>query len=191
MPTDTHPPTPPSVAEAIKRLRRDSGLSLDELAQRCGVSRSMLSQIERDTTNPTVATLWRITQALGVSIDEVLGQPKASPRIELTAGHTLPRMASTDGQVQLKVLGPLESAGSCEWYELRAAPGGWLSSKAHSPGTQEHLYVTAGQLLVRSGGEEQTVSAGELARYRADVAHELHNPGPEPALAWLTVLQIK
>ena len=64
---------PPSVAETIKRLRRQKSLSLEELAQMSGVSRSMLSQIERDATNPTVATLWRITSALGISIDEVLG----------------------------------------------------------------------------------------------------------------------
>jgi transcriptional regulator with XRE-family HTH domain len=182
---------PPSVADAIKRLRRQSGLSLDELAQRCGVSRSMLSQIERDTTNPTVATLWRITQALGVSIDEVLGQPKPAAQIELSAAHALPRMSSADGLIQLKVLGPLESAGTHEWYELVAQPGGRLISKPHSPGTREHLFVTQGCINIRSQDHQQQANAGELARYPADVAHELHNSGPGLAIAWLTVMQEK
>jgi transcriptional regulator with XRE-family HTH domain len=181
--------TPPSVADAIKRLRRHAGLSLDELAQRCGVSRSMLSQIERDTTNPTVATLWRITQALGVSIDEVLGQPKPVAQMECTPQHALPRMSSTDGLVQLRVLGPLETAGQYEWYEFTAQPGGSLSSKAHSPGTREHVYVVEGCVRVSSQQDQHTAHPGDMLRYAADVPHELHNPGPGVARAWLTVLQ--
>ena len=182
---------PPSVADAIKRLRRQAGLSLDDLAQRCGVSRSMLSQIERDTTNPTVATLWRITQALGVSIDEVLGQPKPAAQIEVCPQHALPSMASADGLIQLRVLGPLATAGEHEWYELSAEPGGRLISKAHSPGTREHLFVVQGQMVVRSQEHEQPVNAGELARYPADVPHELHNPGPQEVKAWLAVIREK
>lgn len=183
-----HTAAPPSVADAIKRLRRQAGLSLDELAQRCGVSRSMLSQIERDTTNPTVATLWRITQTLGVSIDEVLGQPKPAAQIEWTPQHALPHMSSADGLVQLRVLGPLDTAGQHEWYEFTAQPGGRLTSKAHSPGTQEHLYVLEGQVQVSSHEDQHIAGAGDLVRYAADAAHELHNPGPGVARAWLTVL---
>jgi transcriptional regulator with XRE-family HTH domain len=184
-----HTTSPPSVADAIKRLRRQAGLSLDELAQRCGVSRSMLSQIERDTTNPTVATLWRITQALGVSIDEVLGQPKPAAQIEWTPQHALPSMSSADGLVQLRVLGPLDTAGEHEWYELTAQPCGRLTSKAHSPGTQEHLYIVEGSLLITSQQDQQSAATGDLVRYPADVPHDIHNPGPGVARAWLTVMQ--
>lgn len=181
-------PSPPSVAQALRELRRQQGLSLDELAQRSGVSRSMLSQIERDTTNPTVATLWRITQALGVSIDEVLGQPDTQPTMERLEAHALPRMNSADGLVSLRVLGPLESAGRHEWYELVAQPGGVLASKPHAAGTHEHLYVVEGEMAVTCRGETQRVQAPALIRYPADVAHELRNAGTQAARAWLTVM---
>ena len=181
---------PPSVAETLKRLRRHKSLSLEELAQMSGVSRSMLSQIERDATNPTVATLWRITAALGVSIDEVLGVTPHGVDLEVVPGHALPLIGSADGLMQMRVLGPLTTAGTHEWYELRAQPGARLESKPHSAGTREHLFVTEGELTVSSGDLHRVVGAGELARYNADVPHTISNTGRTPAHAWLTVLDV-
>jgi XRE family transcriptional regulator, regulator of sulfur utilization len=181
-------PSPPSVAATLKRLRRQKNLSLEELAQLSGVSRSMLSQIERDTTNPTVATLWRITTALGVSIDEALSSSTRSSDFEVLPSHALPQMGSADGLMVLRVLGPLTSAGTHEWYELTAKPKAVLESKAHAIGTREHLYVSEGEFTVASGEQRQIVAAGSLARYRADLPHTLRNSGKGVAKAWLTVL---
>ena len=179
---------PPSVAATLKRLRRQKNLSLEELAQLSGVSRSMLSQIERDTTNPTVATLWRITTALGVSIDEALSSVAPATDLEVLPGHSLPQIGSADGLMLLRVLGPLNTAGTHEWYELTAKPKAVLDSKAHASGTWEHLYVTEGEMTVTSGEQRQTVVAGSLARYHADLPHTLRNSGKITAKAWLTVL---
>jgi transcriptional regulator with XRE-family HTH domain len=186
--TESTPSTPPSVAATLKRLRRQKNLSLEELAQLCGVSRSMLSQIERDATNPTVATLWRITTALGVSMDEALSSNSPREELEVLAGHALPQICSADGLMTLRVLGPLSTAGSHEWYELSAKPKAVLNSKAHAHGTREHLFVTEGEISVRSGDQQAVVRAGELLRYRADTVHSLRNSGKGMAKAWLTVL---
>ena len=179
---------PPSVASTIKRLRKSRHLSLETLAQMSGVSRSMLSQIERDATNPTVATLWRITTALGVSIGEALGTQPHGADLDVVPGHALPLIGSADGLLTLRVLGPMSTAGSHEWYELSADPKGRLDSKPHAPGTSEHIFVTAGTLTVTSGDTERVVKAGELVRYNADVPHSIRNAGSKPASAWLTVL---
>ena len=186
---ESTPSSPPSVAATLKRLRRQKNLSLEELAQLSGVSRSMLSQIERDTTNPTVATLWRITTALGVSIDEALGSSKPKEDLEVLPGQTLPQIGSSDGLMVLRVLGPMASAGAHEWYEVTAKPKALLDSKAHAANTWEHLYVTEGEITVTSGEQRQVVVAGCLVRYRADVPHSLRNAGKAVAKAWLTVLQ--
>jgi XRE family transcriptional regulator, regulator of sulfur utilization len=185
---DSTLPAPPSVAAMLKRLRRQKNLSLEELSQRSGVSRSMLSQIERDATNPTVATLWRITTALGVSIDEALGSKSPAVDLEVLASHSLPQIGSADGLIVLRVLGPLSSAGDHEWYELTARAKGVLDSKPHAPGTREHLFVTEGEITVNTESMSHVVRAGELARYNADVRHSLRNSGKTLAKAWLTVL---
>jgi transcriptional regulator with XRE-family HTH domain len=180
-------PSPPSVAMALKRLRKHRALSLDELARMSGVSRSMLSQIERDETNPTVATLWRVTSALGVSMDEVLCTQTHRTEFEVLPPHALPQIGSADGLLVLRVLGPLSTAGIHEWYELTAKPHAVLDSKAHASGTREHLLVMEGSILVKSGDNEQAIGAGEMVRYDADVPHSLRNNGKTVARAWLTV----
>ena len=66
------PAEPPRVGAALAALRERQGLSLDELSRRAGVSKSMLSQIERAQANPTVAVVWRLAQALGVPLADLL-----------------------------------------------------------------------------------------------------------------------
>ena len=60
---------PPRVGEQIQRLRTERKMTLDDLSRAAGVSKSMLSEIERDKANPTIAVAWRLTNALGVKLD--------------------------------------------------------------------------------------------------------------------------
>jgi len=60
------------LGKTIQRLRKAYNLSLSELAEQSGVAKSIISQIERNETNPTLATIWRLSQALDVSIERVL-----------------------------------------------------------------------------------------------------------------------
>ena len=66
------PPEPPRVGDALAALREQQALSLDALSRRAGVSKSMLSQIERAQGNPTVAVVWRLANALGVPLADLL-----------------------------------------------------------------------------------------------------------------------
>ena len=69
---------PPKVGDEVHRLRRAHGLTLDELATKSGVSKAILSQIERDKSNPTLSTIWRITQALDHPLEDLLSSNKPS-----------------------------------------------------------------------------------------------------------------
>ncbi len=182
---------PPAVGAALQSLRQRQRLSLDELSRRAGVSKSMLSQIERNLANPTVAVLWRLSNALGVPLGDLLaggapGRPEAG--ITLVPPHAIPALKSPDGHCDLRILGPIDLAGRFEWYELSVDPGGVLASEPHETGTQEHLSVLGGALTVRSGAEERRVRHGETARYAADVAHAISNAGKTAASALLVVV---
>ena len=72
-------PAPP-IGGRIHEIRKQQELTLDELARRCGVSKSMLSQIERGKVNPTYATLWSITQALDVEMSQLIEQAAAGTK---------------------------------------------------------------------------------------------------------------
>lgn len=185
-----HPtPEPPRVGETLAALRQARSLSLDELSRQAGVSKSMLSQIERNQANPTVAVVWRLANALGVPMAELLGGEKpALPTIATVAAHATPSLRSPDGFCELRILGPIELAGQFEWYELTVQPGGALESEAHEPGSREHLSVLAGALEVQSADAVTQLKAGDTARYPADQAHAIRNTGTAPAQALLVVL---
>ena len=182
-------PQPPRVGAALAALRQRRGLSLDELSRQAGVSKSMLSQIERHLANPTVAVVWRLATALGVAVGELLGDGRpAAPLLATVPSHATPTLASPDGKCELRILGPIELAGQFEWYALTVQPGGTLASQAHEPGSREHLTVQVGALEVQAGAESARLRHGETARYAVDVPHSIHNPGRSVAQALLVVL---
>lgn len=180
---------PPRVGATLQALRQGQGLSLDELSRRAGVSKSMLSQIERNQANPTVAVVWRLANALRVELSELLGGERPmAPAIETVAAHATPSMSSPDGLCQLRILGPIDLAGQFEWYELTIQPGGALESAAHEPGSREHLSVLSGSMEVSAAAAVQKLKAGETARYAVDGPHAIRNTGKAVATALLVVL---
>lgn len=183
-------PEPPPVGATLAALRQARALSLDELSRRAGVSKSMLSQIERAQANPTVAVVWRLANALGVAISELLGSAPAlaPPSITVLPAHATPALRSPDGLCELRILGPIELAGQFEWYELTVRPGGALVSQPHEPGSREHLTVLSGALEVTAGPAHSRLKTGETARYAADQAHAIRNPARSAASALLVVM---
>lgn len=186
----TNAAEPPRVGTALASLRERQGLSLDELSRRAGVSKSMLSQIERAQANPTVAVVWRLAQALGVPLAELLqsAEAPAAPVIDTVAAHATPTLRGADNGCELRILGPVDLAGQFEWYELRMQPGAVLDSQPHRPGAREHLSVLSGRLQVTAGDHSAPLAAGETARYAVDQPHAISNPGPDVATALLVVL---
>jgi transcriptional regulator with XRE-family HTH domain len=182
---------PPRVGDTLAKLRQANALSLDELSRKAGVSKSMLSQIERAQANPTVAVVWRLANALGVPIAELLGSAptvQTAPAITLVPTQATPSLRSPDGLCELRILGPVELAGQFEWYELRLQPGGVLDSQAHEPGTREHLTVASGIMELQVADASQRLKASETARYPADCKHTIRNNGKTSASAWLVVI---
>lgn len=188
-PTPT-PDAPPRVGDTLAALRQAASLSLEALSRKAGVSKSMLSQIERGQANPTVAVVWRLANALGVSMGDLLGNAPtpSAESIEVLGVHAAPAIRSPDGLCELRILGPIGLAGQFEWYALTIQAGGVLESQAHEAGTREHLSVMSGALEVRSDTLVQRLRPGETARYSADRPHHIRNAGKAAASAWLVVV---
>lgn len=180
---------PPEVGAALQRLRLARGLTLEDLSRIAGVSKSMLSQIEREKANPTIAITWRLANALGVQIGELLSDAeKDVETIKLVDAHETPTLPGAHAGYVLRILGPMELAGRYEWYELTLAPGGELVSQPHDPGTTEHLTVLHGAMELEVGPNKKKVKLGGTARYAADLPHAIRNPGKTEAKAILVVL---
>ena len=131
----------PQVGRTIQRLRQAYNLSLGHLAEQSGVSKSIISQIERNEANPTLATIWRLSQALETSIEEILQDDSKSVKAEVLSSASTPIIMSEDGLCTLRVLGPIDTVEWLQWYEFNAEPGGKLISSPHEIGSKEHLTV--------------------------------------------------
>ena len=184
----------PQIGDKVRDARKEKKLTLDQLAKLSGVSKSMLSQIERGQANPTFATLWSLTQSFGMDIYELLeGAPREPEvaKIEAVPANLTPTMSSPDGSCVMRILSPVENAALCEWYELSFEAAGALRSAPHVEGTREHLTVLSGRIEVESAGDTETVEAGGTARYPADCDHALINVGEGNAVALLVVERLQ
>jgi transcriptional regulator with XRE-family HTH domain len=163
------------VAQNLKRIREEQRLSLDKLAELSGVSKSMLGQIERCESSPTVSVLWKIANGLKISFTALLSAPAS-------ATHVLQRIEikpfiEDEGRYRLYPFFPIEEGRRFEIYSLEVDPGGSLSADPHPEGTQEFILVTQGQLTVRVDDQEYCVTSGNAIQFKADRAHAYTNGG--------------
>jgi transcriptional regulator with XRE-family HTH domain len=119
------------LGRTVAKLRKDYGLSLADLSTQSGVAKSIISQIERNETNPTLTTIWRLAHALDVSIEAVLHGAEDGPFLEHTLRGGTPILLSDDGLCRLAVIGWLKTVDWLQWYDFQAEPGGVLGSDAH------------------------------------------------------------
>jgi len=176
------------VCRRIHQLRQDRGWSLDVLSRASGVSRSMLSQIERELANPTLAVTVRIASALGLSMAELVDQASPAPGIEVIRADDRSHIFRSDQNCSSRTLSPLHLEKDVEFYEVLLQPGGALRSAAHFEGTREFLTVQKGRVTVVSGDETTELNRSDSASYRADVPHEIRNSSRAAAQVFLVVI---
>ncbi len=201
------PIQPPSVGLNIQRIRKQQGLTLGVLAERSGVSKAMLSQIEAEKVNPTVATVWKIARGLEVELDALLKGTGAPVRKFLvTQRDQLPTLdsasegaasegaasegAASEGAasgVHIQVLSPLAMAEDLEIYQLTFEPGRALRSAPHAPQTEEYLTILSGRVRVTAGERSAELEAGDFIVYSCDVEHAIENLLPEPSRVHMIV----
>lgn len=176
------------LGRTIQRLRKAYNLSLSELSEQSGVAKSIISQIERNETNPTLATVWRLSQALDMSIDRFMAATDDEPFVEHLTRADTPILLSEDGKCRLTITGWIKTVEWLQWFDFAAEPGGELVSDGHQRGSVECLSVLSGELQVECGDMVETARAGETLRYRCDRRHVIRNVGSEPAHATMVCL---
>jgi XRE family transcriptional regulator, regulator of sulfur utilization len=176
------------LGKTVQRLRKAYNLSLSELSEQSGVAKSIISQIERNETNPTLATIWRLAQALDVSIERVLQGAEDEPFIEKTSRGDTPNLVSDDGKCRLTIIGWIKTVEWLQWYDFQADGGGILESEPHQRGSVECLSVLEGELEVEVGGVVELARAGDTLRYRCDRPHVIRNRTSQPAHATMVCI---
>lgn len=163
------------IAESLKRLRADKKLSLDNVAKLSGVSKSMLGQIERGEVNPTVSTLWKISNGLKISFTQLMSRPESD--IELVDKCKIQPLVEDNGKVRNFPIFPFDSTRRFEMYSIELDGGGYLEAEAHPQGTQEFVTVFSGEVTINVNGEGFVITKGNSMRFKADGPHAYKNSG--------------
>lgn len=175
------------LGERVSQYRQLQSMTLDQLAAASGVSRSMLSQIERGRANPTLAVTQRIAQTFGISIGELVDDPNAGNRIDVVRGDDPSTLFRADDECELRTLSPLQLEKNIEFYAITLKAGAALSSEAHFEGTREMFTVARGRARVTAADAQIPLTSGDTAHYRADVPHVIACDGDETLEGYLIV----
>ncbi|KUL20963.1 helix-turn-helix domain-containing protein [Streptomyces regalis] len=177
-----------SLARNVKHWRSVRGFTLDVLAARAGVSRGMLIQIEQARTNPSLGTVIKIGDALGISITTLLDYEQG-PKVRVVSADQVVRLWHTDAGSYSRLLAGTEAPGPLEMWEWRLMPGESSSSDPHPAGTFEIVHVTVGELTLTVEGAEYRVPAGASATFEANAPHTYGNQGDVPT-EWVLAVSV-
>lgn len=170
----------------LRRIRSGLHLSLDALAQRSGVSRAMLSQVELGRSVPSIAILWKIARALDLTVSAFLSR-RADPGAVLVRVADSRSLLSNRSQFSARALFPLEEAPRAEFYELRLGRLAEERSPAHAAGTRENLVVARGSVQVEVDERRYTLATGDALYFEADVPHGYRNLADTEATLYLVM----
>ncbi len=198
------------LGERIRKARLQRGIGVRELARRVECSASMISQIEKGLTNPSVSTLYSISRALGISTDSLIAGAEPSPAGPAKVGHRGALFASSTRSARRVpvVLHPDErriinlERGVCwellmpvpetnaEFMEVTYGVGGGSTEGEHAirHNGREYSVILDGQLSVQIGFEQYVLEPGDSMVFDSTIPHRFWNAGPVPVRGiWFVV----
>jgi transcriptional regulator with XRE-family HTH domain len=168
------------LAGRLAQLREERGWSLEELAQRTGVSRSTLSRLERTEISPTAALLNRLCAAYGRTMSQLLAEVEPEPPQLVRAGRQMVWRDESSGFTRRSVSPPHPGLRG-ELVEGVLRPGADISyDEPPVPGLEQHIWVLEGVLEVTAGGGVHEIRAGDCLRFRLWDRSRFRCPGPDP-----------
>jgi transcriptional regulator with XRE-family HTH domain len=182
-----------SVARAIggrvRHGRSSRGWTLDQLAERSGVSRRMLVSIEQGTANPSIATLLLVSDALGIGLPALV-ELDDPPGLRVTRASTAPVLWRGKLGGRAVLVAGTEPPDVTELWDWTLGPGERHSSPAHAAGTRELLLVLDGQIELRVGQHADVLATGDSASFAGDLPHGYVNASTARAARFaLTVFE--
>lgn len=158
------------VGRRVRDARNQRRWTLDELAGRSGVSRRMVINIEQGTMNPSIATLLRISDALGIGLPALV-ETDSVPLSQVTrAGDGVELWQGAGGGKAVLTVGT-HPPDVLELWNWSLGPGDLHESEAHATGTREQLLVISGKMEVRVGDTATQLGPGDAMSFRGDVPH--------------------
>lgn len=172
----------------VRQERQARQWTLDRLAEAAGVSRRMVVNVEQGAANPSVGTLLRISDALGVGLPALVEPPQHAPVKVTRNGDGAALWTSSAGGRGVLVAGT-DRPDVVELWDWTLAPGDRHGSDAHTARTQELVQVHEGTVEVTVADQSVTLEPGDAVSFPGDVAHSYANAGDGVARFSLAVFE--
>lgn len=177
-----------AIGAKVRSERQAREWTLDQLAEKSGVSRRMLVNVEQGTANPSVTTLLRLSDALGIGLQALVAVAQTKP-VKVVRAHTAPALWTGEGGGRGVLLAGTTPPDILELWDWTLAPGDRHDSEAHVRGTKEILQVREGTVTVTVGDQREVLEVDDAISFDSDVAHSYANEGIAPARFSLTVFE--
>jgi transcriptional regulator with XRE-family HTH domain len=171
----------------VRALRRERGWTLEMLAERSGVSRAMISKLERGEKNPTLVVAARVAEGLGVSLSQLVGV-EDKRKVVVVPRERRMTMRDPETGFERQLLSPSFGGRGVEFVR-NVVPEGSTSGEfpPHRRGVEEYVVVERGRLRAVLGGEEYFLDEGDAVYFEADVAHRFDNAGEGECSYYLVI----
>ena len=176
------------IGARVRRERQARRWTLDQLAEVAGVSRRMVVNVEQGAANPSVGTLLRISDALGIGLPALVEPaPGAAVRV-IRHGEGAVLWTGERGGRGVLVAGT-EPPDVVELWDWTLGPGDQHVSETHAAGTRELVQVRSGAVTIEVAGESTVLAIGDAIAFAGDVPHSYGNPGRRQASFSLAVFE--
>lgn len=180
---------PEAVGRRVRESRGNLRLTLDQLAERSGVSRRMIVNVEAGTSNASIATLLRLAKALHVSLAELVADTPHGQQVFVSAAAEREPLWRGEAGGSAVLVSAADTPDMLELWDWTLGPGDVYESDPHRPGTHELLHVHTGHLTLTVDGVVHRLGAGDAASMTADVPHSYGNERRRPVRFTMTVLE--
>jgi len=177
-----------AIGKRVRHERQTRGWTLDQMAASAGVSRRAVVNVEQGTANPSVGTLLRVSDALGIGLPALVAPPAPKPVTVTRAGHGAALWSGEHGGRGVLVAGT-EPPDVAELWDWTLAVGDRHDSEAHVAGTKELLQVRVGTVTLTVADQRHTLAAGDAVSFPGDVDHAYANAGQAVAHFSLAVFE--
>ncbi len=172
----------------VRDLRRGRGLTLEELAERSGVSRAMISKLERGEKNPTLVVAAKLAEGFGITLTQLVGMEERREVVVVPRDRRMV-MRDPDTGFERQLLSPSFGGRGIEFIR-NVIPEGSTSGEfpPHRRGVEEYIVVEKGRLKAVIGGEDYLLEKGDAMYLEADVTHRFDNAGEGECSYYLVIV---
>lgn len=169
------------IGKNIRHWRKVKKLTVGALAEQCNLSPSLISQVERGLSTPSLDSLWKITQVLGISLMTLFAET-SDERVVVLPRDQQKVLLLPKSNVAYRLLSPVNNRTTLEFLSIVLNPGTWTNSDLLAHQGEECGVIIQGEMTVVVGEREYLLKEGDSIYFDSTIPHRFFNHGDKVAI---------